>query len=82
MTLDARRRDLLFVGDDGSDPRQPARKKLRQVAVVVATAQVLERRADRCANPALAELLRERACERRHRAEQFSPGPGTPRPET
>jgi hypothetical protein len=62
------------VDDGGSDPRLLARRRLRQVAIDVATAQVLERLAERCVNPALAEILRERAGERRRRAEQLRPG--------
>jgi len=42
--------------------------QVRQVATDMETAQCLERRADRSANPALAALLRERALDRRRRA--------------
>jgi hypothetical protein len=46
-------------------------EQLRQAAVYVETAAVLERRACRADNPALAALLRERAAVRRRTAERL-----------
>ncbi|NEK60458.1 hypothetical protein GCU56_21605 [Geodermatophilus sabuli] len=46
-------------------------EQLRQAAVYVETAAVLERRAGRADNPALAALLRERADVRRRTAERL-----------
>jgi hypothetical protein len=82
MTASARNRHRGVRGDGGSDPRRLARRRLRQVAIDDATAQVLERCADRSGNPTLAEILRERADERRRRAERLRPGSRAQRPVT
>jgi len=66
--------------DDGAVvPIRGVRNRLRQAALELATAQVLERRADGSASPALAELLRERARVRRQRVERLRSEPDTPR---
>jgi hypothetical protein len=46
-------------------------EELRQVATHLATADLLERRADRSASPALAAVLHRRAAARRRRAAQL-----------
>jgi hypothetical protein len=73
---------ILLSGDDGVARMRGVRDQLRQAAVDVATAQVLERRADESASPALAELLRERARVRRRRAERLRSGAEMPRSKT
>ena len=75
-------RGMLRSGDDGMARMRRARDHLRQAAVDVATAQVLERRADGSVSPALAELLRERARARRRRAERLRSGAEMPRSKT
>ncbi|GAB3316507.1 hypothetical protein GCM10027451_33460 [Geodermatophilus aquaeductus] len=57
-------------------PRRPQERlehveALRRAATHLATAQFLEGRADRSDNPVLAALLRDRARERRRRAERI-----------
>jgi hypothetical protein len=65
------------VRQDGPPPPRTAIagpgivEQLRQAAVYVETAAVLERRAVRADNPALAALLRERAKVRRRTAERL-----------
>jgi hypothetical protein len=54
-----------------ADPGPGIVEQLRQAAVYVETAAVLERRACRADNPALAALLRERAQVRRRTAERL-----------
>jgi hypothetical protein len=74
-------------GDEPSDPRTdgaPAGQalagrrarldQLRRVAVHLETAAVLDRRANGSDNPALAEVLRERAAQRRRTAERLRAG--------
>jgi hypothetical protein len=70
---------IVRSGDSGVVRTRGVRDHLRQAAIDVATAQVLERRADGSANPALAELLRERARVRRQRAERLRAGADMPR---
>ena len=53
--------------DDVADRRE-LMGALRRIAVHLETAEVLEHRADRSANPALASVLRERAAQRRRSA--------------
>ena len=53
--------------DDVADRRE-LMGALRRIAVHLETAEVLERRADRSASPALATVLRERAAQRRRSA--------------
>jgi hypothetical protein len=60
--------------------RRLVHEQLRQAATDLATAQLLERRADRSASPAMAELLRERALVRRRRAERLRWAADVPRP--
>ncbi|MGY1594188.1 hypothetical protein ACI789_15670 [Geodermatophilus sp. SYSU D00965] len=55
-------------------------EQLRQAAVYVETAAVLERRAGRSADPALAALLRERAEVRRRTAERLRAALAAQRP--
>jgi hypothetical protein len=81
MATTGHRRGVTAVAQGGGcDPGQLAGARLRQMAIDVATAQVLEHRADRSENPALAELLRERAGERRRRAERLRASLRIPRP--
>ncbi|MGY1702643.1 hypothetical protein [Geodermatophilus sp. SYSU D00766] len=60
------------TGGGAADRRPHERREhveaLRRAATHLATAEFLERRADRSVNAALGALLRERACERRRRA--------------
>ncbi|SNS50982.1 hypothetical protein SAMN04488107_2805 [Geodermatophilus saharensis] len=49
--------------------------RMQRAADELATAQLLERRADSVSSPALARLLRERAGERRDRGERLLAGP-------
>jgi hypothetical protein len=80
MTASNPMTDLVFrIGDGGAERMRAVRDHLRQAAIDVATAQVLERRAEGSASPALAELLRERACVRRRRAERLRSGADMPR---
>jgi hypothetical protein len=67
--------------EDRTDPRS-IHDQLRQAAIDLATAQVLDRRADGSASPALAELLRERARVRRQRAARLRRLAVTPRSRT
>lgn len=63
---------------DGSPQRQERLRRLmrmRCAAEHLATARFLEQRAERAATPALADLLRERAGERRRRGERLLAGP-------
>jgi hypothetical protein len=64
---------------DGVLQMRGVRDQLRQAAVDVATAQVLERRADRSASAPLALLLLDRARRRRCRAERLRAGLDAPR---
>jgi len=65
------------VGDQRTD-RRLTLEQLRQAVTDLATAQLLERRADRSASPTLAVLLRERALVRRRRAERLRRGAAVP----
>jgi hypothetical protein len=56
-----------------------AHEQLRQAITDLATAQLLERRAERSASPVVAALLRERALVRRRRADRLHPNTGIPR---
>ena len=64
---------------DGRARTRLSHEQLRQAATDLATAQLLERRADGSASPAMAELLRERARVRRLRAERLRSGADMPR---
>jgi hypothetical protein len=64
-------RDLPPARVESVERQRALLRLLRQAAVHLATAEVLERRADRSASPALAAVLRERAGERRRRAERL-----------
>ena len=63
-------------GDRSARPRPPFESRrefldlLRRFAVYVETANVLDDRAQRCASPHLADVLRERADARRRSAER------------
>ena len=56
--------------------RRALLERLRRVASDLDTARCLERRADLSSSPALADVLRERAGERRRRAERLRAGLG------
>jgi hypothetical protein len=80
MTVSSPTADVIRRGgDEGSERVRAVRGHLRQAAIDVATAGVLERRADGSASPALAVLLRERAHARRGRAERLLLDVDTPR---
>ena len=55
-------------------PRVPPRDHLRRIAVLVETAAVLDGRASRTANAVYAQVLRERAAQRRATAAQLRAG--------
>ena len=61
-----------------TEERQQVLDRLRRVARYRWTASVLERRACRSTNPALADLLRECAAARREAAERARAEPATP----
>jgi hypothetical protein len=84
MTASSTNADVIRRGDDdGSErPVRAVRGHLRQAAIDVVTAGILERRADGAVSPALAVLLRERAHARRGRAERLLSGVDTPRSAT
>jgi hypothetical protein len=79
MTKDDEDAEDRGAADDQRAHGRMTHEQLRQAITDLATAQVLERRADRSANPALAELLRERALVRRQRAERLHSGGGVAR---
>jgi hypothetical protein len=56
------------AADEGVSSRREVLFALRRIAVNLETADVLDLRADRSANPALADVLRERAAQRRRTA--------------
>ena len=68
---------ILRTADDGTLRRPGVRDLLRQAAVDLVTAQVLERLAERSASPPLAALLLDRARRRRCRAERLHVAVGT-----
>jgi hypothetical protein len=72
----------ILRSDVGVARTRGVRDRMLQAAVDVATAQVLERRAEGSASPALAELLRERARVRRRRAQRLCSGADMPRSAT
>jgi hypothetical protein len=68
----------LGSADHGAARTPDDRDLLHQAAVDLATAQVLERLAERSASPPLAVLLLDRARRRRCRAEHLRAVVGTP----
>ena len=68
---DARSALVLPSGDGGVVRMRGVREQLRQAEIELATAQVLERSADRVTSAPMATLLRERARQRRCRAERL-----------
>jgi hypothetical protein len=54
-----------------TDPRLEVVAELRRAALYAETAALLARRAERCASPALAAVLRDRAEARRRTAERL-----------
>lgn len=75
MTTNDQRAGLITSDGDGGVMRMRGqRERLRQAEIELATAQVLERSADRSTSVPLANLLRERARQRRRRAERLRSG--------